>query len=72
MSVVELLDMDQVACCDEYVVTFLDENVVTLLDRKNKDYFDVGFLLPHLLEYILEETFGGQCIVHHGYMKKFG
>ena len=38
------------------------------LDNSNKGYFDVDFLHAHPLEHLLEETLGGKCLVHHGYM----
>ena len=46
--------------------------MVKLLDKNNKDYFDVGFLLEHSLEYLLEQIFGVKCLVHHGFMNKIG
>ena len=68
----ECLDEDDVACCDENFVTYLDEGVVKFLDNIFKEYFDVDFLFAHSLEYILEETLYGKCLVYHGYMKKIG
>ena len=46
--------------------------MVKFLDKNNKDDFDVDFLLKHPLEWLLEETVGGKCIVNHIYTKKFG
>ena len=42
------------------------------MDNNNKDYFDVDFLLAQPLEYILEETLGGKCLVHNSYMHNIG
>ena len=44
--------------------------MLEFLDNNDKDDFDVDFLRAHPLEYILEETLGGQYLVHHGYMRK--
>ena len=68
---VSCLDKDEVVCFDEDVVVSLDEGVVAYLD-KNSKFFCAYFLLSHPLEYIIEETLDGQCIVHHGSMKKIG
>ena len=38
----------------------------------NKDDFDIDFLLIYLLEYILEETLGGEYIFQHVYMNRIG
>ena len=64
------LDKDEVKCCDEDMVACLDEGVLAFLDKNNKDDFDVYFIHEHPLEYLLERTLGGQCLVHHGYMQK--
>ena len=53
-----------------FAVAFLDKDVLECLDNNYKDYFDVDFLLVHLLVYLLQGTLGGKCIVHHGYMNK--
>ena len=45
---------------------------MAVLYKNNKDYFDVDFLRPHPLEYLIEEKLGGKCIVYHGNMNKFG
>ena len=66
------LDNDEMECCDEDVVSCLDEGQVACLDNNNKDNFDVYFLLPHRLEYLLKEILVGKFIVHYGYMKKIG
>ena len=68
----ELLDKDCVVCWDESVVAWLDEGVVKFLDKSSKDDFDVGFVLPRPLEYILEKTLGGKFILHHGYIYIIG
>ena len=47
---VEFLDKDEVACCDEDVVELLYEGVLECLDKNNKDDFDVDFLHAHPLE----------------------
>ena len=46
--------------------------LLACLDNDNKDDFDGDFLHAHPLEGILEETLGGNCLVHHGYMQKVG
>ena len=48
----------------------LGEGAVAWLVKNNQDYFYVDFLLPHPLEYPLEETLGGKCTAHHAYMNK--
>ena len=50
----------------------LNEGVVKILDNNNRDNFDVDFPLAHPLEYLLEETLCGKCLVNHGYMEIFG
>ena len=60
------------ACGDEDGVVCLDEVVLPCLDNNYKDDFGVDFLCAHPLEYIFEETFGGKCLVHCGYMQKIG
>ena len=57
-------------CGDGDVVEYLDEGMLSCLDNNDKDDFDVYFLHAHPLEYLLEETLGGKCLVHHGYMQK--
>ena len=49
---------------------FLDEGVLKFLYKNNKNGFDVYFLHFHSLEYLLEETLGGNSCVHQGYIKK--
>ena len=49
-GVVTYLNEDEVAFFNEYVVTCLDEGVMAFLDNNDKDYFDVVFILAHLLE----------------------
>ena len=66
LVVVELLDKSEVVFFDEDFVSCLDQGVVKCLNKNNKDYFDVDFILPHPLKQIIEETLGGQCMVHHG------
>ena len=68
LGVVEFLDKDEVECCDEDVVACLDKGVLASLDNNNKDGFYVNFLLAHPLKYLLDETLGAQCLVHHGHM----
>ena len=70
LGVVDWLDKYEVACGDEYVLAWLYESVLAYLDNNDKDDFDVDFLHAHSLGYILEETLGGKCLVHNGYMQK--
>ena len=60
------------ACCNDDVVACFDDGVLACFDNNNKDYFDVGFLHAYPLEYIIDETLGGKCLVQHGYMHKIG
>ena len=50
LGVVELLEKDEVACCDKDVVACFDDGVLAFLDKNNKDYFDVYFLHAYPLE----------------------
>ena len=72
LSGVEWLDKDEVVCCDEDVVAWLDEGVLACLDKNNEENVDVDCFHAHPLEYILEKTLGGKCLVWHGYMQKIG
>ena len=49
LSVVEFLDIYEVSCGDEDVVTGLDEGVLALLYKNNKDGFHVDFFHTLLL-----------------------
>ena len=71
-GVVECLDKYEVACFDEDVVACFYEGVLACLYYNNKDGFYGYFLHTHPLEYLLEETLGGQFLVHHGFMYKLG
>ena len=70
LVVVECLDKYDVECCDEGVLACFDEGVVALIYKNNNNGFTDIFILSYPLEYLLEENFGGQCLVHHGYMNK--
>ena len=59
-------------CCDEDVVACFYEGVLACFDNNNKDYFDVDLLHTKPLEYPLEETLVGKCLVQHYYMQKIG
>ena len=64
------MDKDEVAFGDGDVVVCLYEGALTCLDKNDKDDFVVYFICTHPLEYTIEETVGGQCLVHHGYTQK--
>ena len=55
---------------DNYEVTRGNKDVVACLDKNDSDNFNVDFLHAQTLEQIIEETFGGKCLVYHGYMQK--
>ena len=71
-------------CLDKGVVVCLDDSVVACLDNNNnKVAFDVGiihsldecfeyFLFTPPLEYFLEGTLDGLCIIHQGYTNNCG
>ena len=72
LGVEEFLDKYKLACGDEDMAEPLDESELSFLDNNNKDDVGVDFLHAHLLEYIIEETLGGQCLGHHGFLHKIG
>ena len=68
LGMMELLDKDEAECCDEDIVACFDEGVLEFLDNNNKDDFDGDFIHANPLEYLLDKTLGGKCLVHHGFM----
>ena len=48
----------------------LYEGASSCLDNIDKGGFYVYSIHAHPLEYLLEETLGGKCLFHHGYMRK--
>ena len=42
------------------------------MEENNKDGFHAYFIHANPLEYLLKETLGGKCLVHHCFMRKIG
>ena len=70
LGMMELLDKDEAEFCDEDIVACFDEGVLEFLDNNNKDDFDGDFIQANPLEYLLDKTLVGQCLVHHGLCRK--
>ena len=55
---------------DKYEVKCFDKRLLSCLDNSNNDGFYGDFLHANPLEYFLEETLVGKCLVQHGYKHK--